>query len=170
MSSLQELVLVVARKATTATGRTDIQWLVQKSSLQRTTSCTDKKCENFKGEKAHTMISQMLSVCLIKGGKVYWRRGTSNDLFECRRYSTCFDKNGGQATICSNVVVAVPVLARKARTVQERRAVLPEIIVSLLKSSFLWIKLSTFTEFVRTCTPFKFAQMFEDTEPVLVNV
>jgi hypothetical protein len=41
-----------------------------------------------------------------------------------------------QATICSNVVVAVPVLTRKARTVQERRAVLPEIIVFLLKSSF----------------------------------
>jgi hypothetical protein len=122
MSSLQELVLLVARKATATTEIKDTQSLgtkvvVARTSfccgkkgddcdrekghttistkvvVERTSSCTDKKCEDFKGEKGHTMIGQMLSVCLIIGEK--------------------YTGEEGQATICSNVTVAVPVLTRK---------------------------------------------------------
>jgi hypothetical protein len=81
------------------------------------TSSFGKNGEDYNADKGHTMIGQMLSVYLIKGEK--------------------YTGEEGQATIWLNVVVAVPVLTRKAMTVQERRAVLPEIIVSLLKSSFL---------------------------------
>jgi hypothetical protein len=53
MSSLQELVFAVARKATTATERRDTQRLVQKSSLQELVPVLTRNAKTFKGEKGH---------------------------------------------------------------------------------------------------------------------
>jgi hypothetical protein len=112
MSSLQDFVLVVARKATATTEIQDTQSLVQKSSLQELDPLLTRNFKTSKERRGHTTIGTKVVVarnnfCFRfwqEWRGLRWREGTHKDWVQK-----------------SSLQELVFVLARKATTATERR-------------------------------------------------